>query len=89
MPIELGSRANFGTKKLLNCNSFRIQLNNNGVKFCSVLPVIHKSSTSPKMQDFKQIINTINVRRQILIAHLQVVAKILLTHKKLLHMLPP
>ena len=40
MPSEYKSesRENFRTKRLLNCNSFPIQMNDNGVKFCSVLP---------------------------------------------------
>jgi len=35
MPIESESRENFRTKRLPNCNSFPIQLNDNGVKIYS------------------------------------------------------
>jgi len=54
MPIESESRENFRKKRLPNCNSFPIQLNDNGVKYCSVLPVISKLSTSMEIRDFER-----------------------------------
>ena len=52
MPIESESRENFKTKKLPNGNSFPIQLNDNGVKFCAVLPVPLISAIYASVQPF-------------------------------------
>jgi hypothetical protein len=53
MPIESESRENFRMKRLLNCNSFPIHLNDNGVNICSVLPEREHPSHLTDMHPFK------------------------------------
>ena len=53
MPIESESSENLRTKRLLNCNSFLIQLNDNGVKFYSVLPEVNEVKNLIGVVDFE------------------------------------
>ena len=57
MPIESEGRDNVRTKRLPNCNSFPIQSNDNGVKFCSVLPEFIVLRFHPSIQPFKLEMN--------------------------------